>query len=272
MASSSDAASKAAGGLLAKAAVKKTDEPKEKRHMLKNVDVVATKCLDPYGLSVIDEVPLKKLWKIVSKGDRFAKFFCELAATPENCPDPAKRVGIGISRFCETMANAIDQWKAHTQLRAMMKPEVVKKVDAEADLLLPHLKAINAGKGTFVVDKYDTFKGFKEDRKRKLSEVSAPAIPTNEALQTAVDALWKFLEDDTTSNLRAAFAYLSTGGVFYAAHTFDKTIRAWKEHCTPKPTKEKALECVVARHGALGEPEEEVAHSRETFTGNLLAD
>ena len=86
----------AAGGIFGAAAKsKKSGEPKEKRTFLKNIDTVAVKCLDPYGLSIIDDVNPKALWKLVKKGDLWAKFFNELAADETNCkPLRAKRVSM----------------------------------------------------------------------------------------------------------------------------------------------------------------------------------
>jgi hypothetical protein len=265
----------AAGGIFGAAAKdKKPDEPKPKRTMLKNVDTVAVKCLDPYGLSIIDDVPSKSLWKLVQKGDKWAMFFNELAADESNCKDPVKRVGIGVSRYAETYANAIKEWQGHEDLRKMLLPKVVKKVDDEARELLPHLERINAGKTGYQTDKYDTFKSFKEDKRRKVEGGTSKPMPNNGELEESVAALWKFLELGTNSNLRAVFSCLSTGGVFYSASVLDKTTRAWMQHKSPKPTQETVLTCIKERHSCTkteGDTEA-MEFKRERVTGNLFDD
>ena len=65
---------------------------------------------------------------------------------------------------------------------------------------------------------------------------------------------------------------LSTGGVFYAAHTINKTARAWFEYCDPKPTIEKTLECMKARIDSDKKPKKDVSFKRERATGSLFQD
>ena len=75
------------------------------------------------------------------KGDKFAAFYSELAATPENCKDAPYRVGVGLSRLAEVLLNSIEEFQSRDFLRKLLKDSVVKKVDEEAGDLLPHLKA-----------------------------------------------------------------------------------------------------------------------------------
>ena len=69
------------------------------------------------------------------------------------------------------------------------------------------------------------------------------------------------------------FSYLSTGGVFFVAHTMDKTARAYLKHKEPKPTFDHIHQCMLARIEDDGKdkPEDEV-FEREEATGNLLDD
>ena len=273
--SASAPAATAAGGIFGAAAKEKKNEPKEKRTMLKNIDTVAVKTLDPYGLSIIDDVGLKPLWKLVSKGDKWARFFSEFAADESNCKDPVKRVGIGISRYAETLTNAIKEWQGQVDLRKMMKDSVVQKVDKEAAELLPHLENINAGKTGYQSEKHGTFKSYKESKRRKLEGSASRTAPNNAALEESVTALWNFLEKGSNSNLRMVFSCLSTGGVFYSAHVIDKTCRAWVAHKSPKPTKDAILAAVKERHtckGTDGDDGEEMEFKRERVTGDLFDD
>ena len=264
-----------AAGLLGDAAIKKSAEKKEPRTMLKNQDTVMSKCLNPYGASVVDEVPLENLWNIVCKGDQWAKFFTELAATPDNCKDHILRENIGFSRYCETMCNAILDWLAAEDLRSMMKESVVEKIDLEAKALLPHFQRLNSGKRPWDKDKGDTFAAWKNAKRQRLEApsggaASAPAAdaPTVEA---SVEKILEFIKLGTDSNLRMAIQFLSGGGVFFAAQTFDKTARAWVEHKVPTPSKES----IVAGHNtrALSEaskPKADVKWVKEKATGTLL--
>ena len=277
-ASSADAApaSTVAGGIFGSAAQTKgkDDKAKEKRTMLKNIDTIGVKMLDPYGVSIADDVPLKGLWKLVEKGDKWARFFSELAADDSNSKDAMKRVGIGISRFAETLINAIKEFKGQTDLRKMLQPKIVEKLDAEADALLPHLEFINAGKTGFASEKHDSFKAYKEAKRRKLDGASTKPAPTGAQLEAAIKALWDFLELGEKSNLRMAFANLSTGGVFFSAHVMDKTARAWIKYKNPKPTKEHTLAAIKERHSAMAGEEhgEDMEFKRERVLGDLFED
>ena len=240
----------------------------EKRTHLKNLDTIATKAFDPYGVSVIDDVSLEMLWGIVRKGDHFAKFFNELAANDDNCPDAKYRVGIGISRFCETMENCIVAWEEHADLRAMMLPNVVKRIDAEAKDLLPHMKALNLGKGGPPSDKADTFRAVKARKAGGAASTKTP--PTEPVMTAAVAKLFEFLQKGTDSNLRMAISFLSTGGVFYATATLDKTARAWLAHADPTPDAAFAMSCLKARADVSKGPAASTKFERERATGDLL--
>ena len=140
----SSAAAPAAGGLFNDAAVKTKPDgaPKSKRDKLKKIDTVAAKVLDPCGVSIIDDVPLDSLWKIVCKGDKWCKFFTEFAAQDKNikeqAADPEIRVAIGISTYAETMENCIKEFQGHDELRSLLKPTVLAKFDEEAKEYLPY--------------------------------------------------------------------------------------------------------------------------------------
>ena len=278
-ASASTAAAAPAGGIFGDAAKKKDDKPKEKRVMLKNVDTVAFKVLDPYGLSIVDDISLSGLWKQVAKGDKWANFFSELAATEENCKDPSIREAIGLSRYCETMENAIREWRGATSLRKMIKEKSLQRADEEANEMMKHFQRANLGKRAWKNEKNDSFASYKDTKRRKIREgvATASAAPTATAgptLEQSVKAVVAFLEKGKASNLRMMMSYLSTGGVFFAAHTLDKTARAFLKHKTPTPTAESILKNMEARAADDGkaDEEEDEEFEREEATGNLLDD
>ena len=80
----------------------------------------------------------------------------------------------------------------------------------------------------------------------------------------------EFLQKGTDSNLRMAFSYLSTGGVFYAATTMDKTARAWLAHADPTPDAAFAVSCLQERANVSKAPVASTKFERERATGDLL--
>ena len=69
---------------------------KEKRTMLKNCDSIAAKALDPWGVSVLQDISLPALWNLAKNDDKYAVHFSNLAAT--EAEGGAYRVGIGLSQ------------------------------------------------------------------------------------------------------------------------------------------------------------------------------
>ena len=77
----------------------------EARIKLKNIDTVAAQSLNPYGVSVIDNAPLNKIYGAAAKGNKWAKFHAEVASD-----DPARQ-GIFWSRYAETNETIIKEMK-----------------------------------------------------------------------------------------------------------------------------------------------------------------
>ena len=268
------ATSAAAAGIFGDAAVQKQKkgEPKEKRHQLTKYDTVACKVLDPYAIGILDDCGLESLWKIVKKGDKFCKFLSEFAGTSDNSPDPAIRIAVAISRYAEIMVNVITEWKGHTDLRKIIIPAKVAMADAEADALLPHMKRLNFGKRDSK-DPEDSFSALKEAKRRKLEQGNVAEAGSGAGLEEAIDAMFTFIEKGTDSDLRMMITLLSTGGVFFAAQSLDKTARAWLECQTPKPTRAHAISCVKDRLAADKKGTvKEIKFGKEKATGNLLKD
>ncbi|CAJ1458566.1 unnamed protein product, partial [Effrenium voratum] len=159
------------------------------------------------------------------KGDKFAAFYSELAATPENCKDAPYRVGVGLSRLAEVLLNSIEEFQSRDFLRKLLKDSVVKKVDEEAGDLLPHLKA----KGPQAPE----------------APGAAAVAPTADELAASAKKLYEFLSSGTNSNLRALVATLSAGGVLYAAHCADSLARRDGERHHPAPGKKETLKSTL---------------------------
>jgi hypothetical protein len=257
-ASSSGAAADIFGSGVAGASKKKVIEQRIK---LTNFDTVAAKALDPWGVSVLADAPLDKLWTIVKKGDKFAKFFSELAATDETGGD--YRVGLGLSRFCEVMFAAATEIKDNEDVRACLNAKVLAHATLEAEALLPHLRRLNAGKSS-LEGKQDTFGGLK---RRKLTVAASGPTPTQAELEESAAKIYKWLEIGSDSNLRMLIQFMSNGGVFFAANAADKTARAWQKHAVPAVTVESMKRVVGARHAAAPEQSPRVV---EKATGGLF--
>jgi hypothetical protein len=223
----------------------------EKRNMIKNVDHAANQCLEPFGVSVIDDVDLGDLWKVVSKGSKWAHYHSNLGATDTNCPPSggAYRVGIGISQYCECMVNVVTELKGRPEFAKLLKEKAYNAAVAEGDEMMPHFQRVNAGKSPWKGSQEPTFGNLK---KRKASEVASGSAPagavTPEELLESCGKVWTFLSKE--SPLRQVCVFLGAGGLFYGAQVADKVTRAWQMHADPKPTLETFAAAVTARHDA----------------------
>ena len=94
-----------------------------KRHKLKMNDTVTAKCFDPFGTSVLEEIPLDTLWTLASKGDKYTEFFTELACRDDQF-DGKYRVGIGISRLAQVVLEVIQRL---TSPYSRSKPRICRR-------------------------------------------------------------------------------------------------------------------------------------------------
>ena len=189
---------------------------------------------DPSGVSTLDEAPLETVWNIVKSGDKWAKFFSELAA--DDTTGGEYRVGVGLSRLAEVLAAAITELRTREDLRMCLKENVLQKALQEADALMPHFERLNAGKAAMDKPKEPTFGNLK--RRKTTGGAESLATPTPEQLRDSAGAVYDWLQKGTDSNLRMLMAFLGAGGVFWAAQAADKTARAWLQHKQPAVTKD----------------------------------
>ena len=213
----------------------------EPRVMLKNMDAIASKAFDPYGVSVIDDISLEKLWEFVKKGDKWTKFYCELAA--DEASGGAYRIGIGVSRFSGLLLAVIKELEERTDFDVIFNERVLAKAREEAAALKPHLKVLNKGRGSqSYAAKEETINSLK---RRRVQEEQVEAVGVRD-LQNAAAELWAWMRLGMQSPLRSVIVITSAGGVFYAAHASDKTARAWAS--AGGGSCEKMTTAIQARH------------------------
>jgi hypothetical protein len=149
-------------------------------------------------------------------------FFSNLAAGADS--GGLWRVGVGASQTAESLLAAIAELR-----RPIMKQLIIKvayeKALAAAAALEPHLKILNAGKGSETGPPERA--GFGSLRSAAAAAPEA-ARPSQSQVETAAAALYDFLVAEQNP-LRAVLALLSGGGSFYAAAVAEKTARAARE-------------------------------------------
>jgi hypothetical protein len=236
----------AAADIFGDAAQDDAGKKQEPRIMLKKADSVATKAFDPWGKSAITDMDLAAVWSKVEKGDKWARFFSELAAGADHGGD--YRVGIGLSRFAGLCVEVGKELKTNANLRKCLQPKVIEKAVEEFDTLEVHFNRLNAGKD-FLNEKQskeETFGGAKKRRLNQPDGVAAP--PTARELEESAGALFAWLQKGLSSNFRMLAAIIGNGGVFYAFEAMDKTARAWVQHHHPPVTGATVVRAVTARH------------------------
>lgn len=218
------------------------DGEREKRIKLKNCDHVAAKALEPFGVSVIDDIALDALAQIAEKGDKFAKFYSEFFATDADGGD--YRQGVALSRFMALNIEAFRQLKENEELKKCLQPKVLAKAVEEGASLQVHFERLNAGKGK-QKDGEEKAENFGHIKKRKVDADINSAPPSVEDIKTSAKAIYRWIKLGEESNYRMLLNFLSTGGVFYAFQAADKTCRAWVE--AKNVTEDKLEKIAVAR-------------------------
>ena len=102
---------------------------KEKRIKLRHYDLAPVQCLNPMGVSSVEELDNKKYWDLICKGNQAARYFSELCS-----PEDERRL-IGLSRTAEVLFEAINLTENNKKyMEKIMQPEVFKEVFEEAGL------------------------------------------------------------------------------------------------------------------------------------------
>ena len=251
-------------GAAAAGAATGAEKETKKRQMLKNVDTVASKVLDPYGVSIIDDIAYETLWDITKKGDKWAEFFSGFAAGPNT--GGVYRQGVAFSQFAQTYQAAIEQMETNDNLKKILAPNVLAKALEEANELKVHFGRLNAGKGSQNTgqSKSDSFGAVK---KRAAPETTTP-VPTSVELKESATAVHAWLMKGTDSNLRMVINFLGCGGVFYACQCHDKVARAFVK--AEKPTEEDFFKMIHSRFAEAGPPAKAARSAKEAATGTLF--
>ena len=190
-----------------------------KRTKLKRWDHAAVQCLNPQGVSDVDEASLKDLWKALAAGNKAVAFHSNLASTE------VYRCGVGWSQTAESILAAMTDFKSNPNIKGILKSEVWQKVIVEIAALEPHLQVLNVGKGgEFRREQGQGFGGL-----RKRHKVDAEAVPTPENIKLATTAVVAWLRREQ-SPFRGVLSIMSKGGVYYQANVSEKVARACIAH------------------------------------------
>ena len=239
-------------------------QEREKRIKLKNCDHVAAKALDPFGVSVIEDIALDALAEIAEKGDKFTKFFSEYFA--DNDSGGNYRKGIALSRFMGVCTEALNQLKTNQNLGRCLNANVLAKAVAEGDRLAPHFLVLNAGKGRQQGgdERQEIFGNVK---RRKLDGTTG-APSTEQQIKASAKAIHEWILLGERSNFRMLLNFLSVGGVFYSFQAADKTSRAWVQ---TKHVDQSQMEAIaLARHQEAA-PAQSSRVKKEEAQGDLFA-
>jgi len=199
------------------------EEPAAKRTRLKAYDLVPAQALNTMGVSRIESITLPALKTLVCEGNRAVPFFSEYADQ-----DPARR-GIAISRMAQVMIEAIDRLDGDVA-KAVLNEKVRADAHAEGKELKEYLMILNGGMNSTAATK-------------SLKYVSKTIVaPNAEKVTEAAKKVFDWL-NKRDSYLRSLLAFLSGGGLYFAAACHEKTSRAFLSAFT----KELFVEAAVAR-------------------------
>ena len=242
--------SDAAGLLLNRGASPPADERKggkrkipdksERRTKLRDDDSVAKLLFQPWDKSTLPDLEPMDLWKHAKDGDDFVMFHTELAAN--DASGGPYRVGVGLSRCAGILKKAIAELRSNN-VQAILKPDLWAKIDEDAKAIEDALDVLDFGKGS---------QANTEARVSLRSLRRGPATTatqrTEAEMQQAAVKLHGWLRKPS-SPLRAGLSILAGGGLFFAAHAAEKTLRGWVANGA---TKEDAAAAAIARGTGVG--------------------
>ena len=216
--------------------------PKGPRTQLTAIDTVASQVFNPWGASVFEKMNLSEVWQASSKGNKWTKYFTEFAA--EEGPTREFKRGVAISRLAEIILEAIHKIQT-SEIKDVIKPELLSKVNAEANALKPALIILNAGKGSHKAA--DAPVSFASAKKRHRDGAPVVKNHSHEDIEGSAKAVYAWLKKEA-SPLRAVLHILSGAGVYYAANVQEKVARSWIE--TNAISESDVVRAVLARQAA----------------------
>ena len=219
----------------------------EKRRKLRHYDLLPAQLLNSMGSSGVETVGLPQLWRSMCAGNKVCESFSEL------CFEEPDRRGVGISRFAEVMSATIDRLLGSPHYAAVIKQELWVLAKAEADQLLPALRALHAGRGVADVSSLSI----------RSVAYQRPIVAQPGDLTDHVDTVRAWLNKQV-SPLRSVICLLSGGGLFYVAQCHEKGVRSWLH--SGHGDRDAMLRAVQARRPAAE------ARGRDDLEGLALAD
>ena len=194
--------------------------PEDRRESLYKYELPAKQMLNPCGPNSLNDKSLAQLWSSVAHGNDSIKFYSELAAG-EDSGGPY-RVGVGISRFCETLLAGIAELEKD-RLRSLLKAEIWAKVEAEIKELKGPLKVVYAGQGS-QKNYVQSLKTFAQSSSALATGVAEP-LRSEAEVKAAAGKIYDWLYKPD-SHLRGLLTALSAAGAVYAANVSEKVARA----------------------------------------------
>ena len=182
-----------------------------RRKQLRHYDLLPAQTLNPMGGSGVENVDNATLWALMCKGNKGAEAFSEI------CFPEAERRSVAISRFAEVYSLAIQRFKDNPYTAALIKPEVLSKVTAEANTLLTMLAKLNQGQ--LVKQQVTTMKNAVYVKPREATTY------TQADIDEAAGELYDWLTKE--SLLRSFMSYLAGAGGYFSAAAHERAMRCF---------------------------------------------
>jgi len=214
---------------------RKIPERSERRVKLRDEESVAKLLFQPWEKSILADLDPPQLWKHAKEGDDFVAFHTELAATEES--GGPYRVGVGLSRCAGILKKAIAELRS-PNVRALIADLHWKSMDEDAKTIEAALDVLDFGKGSQA-----TAEARVSLKSLRRAPVAVGPQRTEAEMREAAEELHAWLSKEATP-LRAMLFVLAGGGLFFAAHAAEKTLRGW---VGSGATKEVAAAAAVAR-------------------------
>ena len=205
-----------------KDALKPSEEPRKKRHKMKNYDLMPAQVLNPMGASGVETVSLEAMAKTMAKGNKSVLYFTEF------CDEHDARKGVAVSRLSEI------QLAAGVRLRLQiykdqLLPELYDAAMAEFATLEPSFKQLY-GKDIQLTSTGESVGSIAYGSKTT-GRVSAE-------VRDAAETIWNWTRQPT-SRWRSLITLLGAGGLFYNTAVHEKVNRAYLTHGQDEPVTEE---------------------------------
>ena len=220
--------------------------PPEKRSWLRVYETLPCQMLNAYGPAKFAKLSDEVVWKALNEPLKSGGMYMT-----ELCSIEHERRGIGINRMLHAMKLYCEYQKTAEvmkQNKAILKETMYDKVYGEIEKILPHLEYCLAPKKEY------TKKGGSALRSSGLN-TGVSEKKTDGMLDTAAEALHKWLQTSETSRIRMLVHWQSAAGMSFVAgchHRAAQCFRYLGESEHPGTSKEVSLtafqSCIKERH------------------------